>query len=106
MSESVAALRARITLQTPARADDDIGGAALTYANAGSVWAAIESTGGGADDAFGALRSRVSYRLSIRRRTDVRAGWRVLWGARALRVDAVRDDGGVRIVLNCVEESL
>lgn len=106
MNDAVGALRARVTLQAPVRTQDDIGGAALTYADVAEVWAEIAAGAAGAADSFGALRSSASYRLSLRRRDDVRAGWRVRWGGRCFDVEAVRDEGARRIELVCTEEAL
>jgi len=36
----------------------------------------------------------------------VRAGWRVVWGERRLRVTGANDEGAPRIVLVCEEERL
>jgi head-tail adaptor len=47
-----------------------------------------------------------AFRVTINRRNDVRAGWRVIWGARVLRVVGVSDGGAPRIVLVCEEERL
>lgn len=42
----------------------------------------------------------------MRPRVDVRAGWRVIWGARRFAVLGVENDGEARIVLICEEEIL
>lgn len=99
-------MRARVRLQSPVRAPDDIGGAAISWADEGDVWAAIEATGAAHGAGFGASPALSAFRITINRRADVRAGWRVMWGARVLRVTGVRDEGAPRIILTCEEERL
>ena len=106
MSDAIGALRAHVTLQSPTRVADEIGGAAIMWADACAVWAEIVSGGAGEAAAFDADASTASYRLSIRARDDVRAGWRVLWGARVLRIVGVADAGAPRLTLACTEERL
>jgi len=102
----ISTMRARVALQRPVRAPDDIGGAAISWAHEGDVWAAIEATGAVQAAAFDTSPARNAFRITVNRRADVRAGWRVIWGARALRIAGVRDEGGARIALNCEEELL
>jgi SPP1 family predicted phage head-tail adaptor len=106
MSDGVGAMRARITLQQPTRIADEIGGAAILRQSAGDVWAEIAATGVGDGADYDTARSVSGYTVVIHRRDDVRAGWRVSWGARRLRVTGVRDDGAARITLVCEEEML
>lgn len=106
MSEAIGALRARVKLQSPTRVADEIGGAAIAWTDAGDVWAEIEA--GGADEvaSFDASVSVAIHYVTINRREDVRAGWRIAWGSRRLRIIGVADNGEARIQLNCREETL
>ena len=79
MSDAIGAMRARVRLQSPVRADDDLGGAALSWAEQGQAWAAIEAGGASQSPAFDTQPSVSAYRVTINRRADVRAGWRVIW---------------------------
>ena len=106
MIDRLGAMRARITLERPVRAGDELGGAALGWTSEGEVWASIATLGAAQSAAFDANPAVASYRVVITRREDVRAGWRVIWRARPLRIVGVRDDGGARIELNCEEEKL
>jgi len=99
-------MRTRVRLESPVRAPDDIGGAAISWTDEGDVWAAIEATGAAQGAAFDAAPALSAFRVAINRRSDVRAGWRVTWGARVLRIAGVRDEGAPRIVLICEEERL
>ncbi len=105
MSDAIGARSARVTLQSPARTPDDIGGASLGWTSQGDVWAAIEASDAGVSTGFDAARGVSGYRLVINRRADLRTGWRVLWGARVLLIVGVRDDGAMRQTLDCQEES-
>lgn len=106
MSDALGAMRARITLQQPTRIADEIGGAAILWQSAGDVWAEIAASGVSDSADYDTARSASAYAVIIHRRDDVRAGWRVVWGARRLRVTGVRDDGAARITLACEEEIL
>jgi len=106
MSDAIGALRARVTLQSPQRVADEIGGAAILWTDEASVWAAIEAGGASESAAFDGVASIASHRVTINRRDGVRAGWRVAWDARRLRIVGVVDEDGPRIVLQCEEERL
>lgn len=105
MSDTIGALRARVMLQSQTRVADEIGGAAIAWIDQDQVWAEIEATGAGESAPFDAAGSTTSFRVTINRRAGVRAGWRVAWGERVLRITGVRDDGAPRIQLNCEEEA-
>lgn len=106
MSDAIGALRARVRLESLMRVTDEIGGAALAWLSQGEAWAEIAAGGVASNAGLDTSTSVASYRISIRRRDDVRAGWRVVWGARSLSVLGVRDEGGARIELICEEEVL
>lgn len=106
MSEGIGVMRARIALYSPERTPDDVGGGSLAWTPEGEAWAQIEALGGGFGAAFDTAASLSAYRVTINRRDDVRAGWRVAWGARTLRITSVRDEGAPRVVLACEEEVL
>ena len=106
MTDRIAAMRARVRIERPERVADDLGGAPLGWSDQGEVWAAIAATGAVRAAEFDANASVSALRVTINRRADVRPGWRVVWGARVLRVVGVRDGGGQRIELFCEEELL
>lgn len=99
-------MRARVKLQSPTRVADELGGAAIAWSDQGDVWAEIEASGAGERAAFDAAPSVATYGVTINRRDDVRAGWRIAWGVRRLRILGVADDGAPRVVLSCAEEVL
>lgn len=98
-------MRARVTLQSPVRGADDIGGAAIGWADEGDVWAEIMAGSAGQRADYDAAPSLSPCVARIYTRSDVRAGWRLTWGARTLRVMGVRNAGGPRIDLDCEEET-
>lgn len=106
MTKIIGRMRARVRLESPQRTADNIGGAAITWTNQGDVWAEISAGGGGQSAGFDTAPSATAYAFAINRRTDVRAGWRVVWGARVFAVRAVRDEGAPRIELLTEEERL
>lgn len=106
MSDAIGALRTRVKLQSPTRVADELGGAAIVWIDAGDVWAEIDAGGAGESAAYDGASSIATYRVTINRRADVRAGWRIAWGVRRLRVVGVADDGAPRVELNCQEEML
>lgn len=106
MTDAVGALRARVHLLRPTRVADEIGGVAIAWSDEGAVWAEIIAGGAADGAAYDGVASVASFQVAIRRRDDVRAGWRVTWSDRFLRVRGVRDEGGGRIELICEEETL
>jgi SPP1 family predicted phage head-tail adaptor len=106
VSDAIGALRARVKLQSPARIADELGGAAIAWSDEGDVWAEIEASGASEGVAFDMTPSVANYRVTINRRDEVRAGWRIAWGDRRFRITGVADEGAPRIQLNCQEETL
>ena len=106
MSGPISDLRERVTLQSPMRAPDDIGGAAIGWVDQGQAWAKVDARGQSAGEAFDGAGSFVSYSVAIRARADVRAGWRLIWRARTLRIQSVSPAPDARLVLSCEEEVL
>lgn len=97
-------MRARVKIEEPVRVADEIGGAAILWTARGDVWAAIEARSANEAPAFDAARSTSSYSVTIHRRDDVRAGWRIVWDERRFRIVGVSDDGAPRVMLHCEEE--
>jgi len=83
----------RATLQAKVLTPDGGGGYAESWQTFATMWVRIAPIA--ANDVFGpdAPESRVRHRLTLRRRTDLAAGQRVLVGARTFRVHALLDEG-------------
>ena len=97
-------MRARVMLQSPLRVADEIGGAAIAWSDEREVWAAIEALSASEAAAYDAAISTGGFHVAINRFDGVRAGWRIVWGERVLRIAGVRDDGAARVELICEEE--
>ena len=89
----IGGLDQRASLQAKVLTPDGGGGYAESWQTFASVWVKVAPVG--ASDTFGpdALESRVRHRLTLRRRSDIAAGQRVLVGARSFKVHALLDDG-------------
>ncbi|MBY0562880.1 MAG: phage head closure protein [Hyphomonadaceae bacterium] len=104
--DAIGAMRARLRLRKPTRVADEIGGGATSWSDAGEIWAELTVLSAEANTAFDAGGAQARFNVRINRRDDIRAGWRALWGARTLRILAVRNEGGARIDLVAEEEVL
>lgn len=96
-------MRARVTLQSPTRVADEIGGAALLWSDVAEIWAEIEAQSADLRPVHDGVSAEASFRVVINRRDDVRAGWRILWDERVLQIAGVIDDGAPRVALVCAE---
>ncbi len=99
---AIGALRRRLTLQRPVRADDGGGGAAVTWETVAEVWAALSPlTGVEALDAD-RLAGRVSHEIWIRWRADVLPEMRFALGSRLFDIRAAFDTDERRRWLRCL----
>lgn len=92
----IGTLRDRIELQSSTDALDAYGQPARTWATYATVWARVVGQSGGESQQALQQASQVSYRITIRRRTDVEATHRAVWGAKTLNFFATWDDDGDR----------
>ncbi|MDX2235061.1 MAG: head-tail adaptor protein [Hyphomonadaceae bacterium] len=91
MSARLGQLRHRIQLERPGALSDLTGGEP-PYVAAGGAWAAVVAVA--AEDV------RTRYTLVMRRRRDIRPGWRIMLGDRRLRVTAVSEShAGARLLV-------
>lgn len=77
---SIGEMRHQITFQQESRADDDGGGAALTWADIATdptVWAKVEPLSGNEALRGMQLEARVTHRITMRQRLDITAKMRV-----------------------------
>lgn len=94
---SISDLNHRITLQQGAETPDGGGGVTRSWAALGDtpeVYAAIEALSGNAQARLAQFGSRVTHRVTLRFRTDVRAGQRLLWQGAPYAIVFVRDPDG------------
>jgi len=92
----IGALRDLIELQSSTDSVDTYGQPTRTWSTYASVWARIVGQSGGESQQALQQSSQVSYRITIRRRTDVEASHRAIWGSKTLNFFAVWDDDGDR----------
>jgi head-tail adaptor len=70
MSDAIGALRARVKLQSPTRIADELGGAAIHWADEGDVWAEVEAGAASESAAFDTAPSVANFRVTIHRRAS------------------------------------
>lgn len=100
----IGALRHRLTLQRPVRADDGGGGAAVAWETVAEPWAAVSPVTGSEAHEADRLAGRVSHEIWIRWRAGVAPGMRFTMGARVFNIHAVLDIGERRRWLRCLAE--
>lgn len=98
----------RVILQSPAGSRDAVGERTTTWTNVATVWASIGPLSVRDLLAAGQTQSEVTHRVRIRHSSTVAAidaSWRVLFGARILVIQGVRniDERDVEIELLCSE---
>jgi SPP1 family predicted phage head-tail adaptor len=104
---SIGALRDRLTLQSPNRADDGGGGAVVTWDTVAELWAYVRPISGDERLRHDAVTARVTHEVWIRYRANVVPAMRFTDGARILDIVAVLDpasDPGRRDRLQCLCE--
>ena len=89
----IGALRERLTLESPSRADDGGGGAVVTWNTVAELWAAVRPISGDERLRHDAVTGRVTHEVWIRHRGDVVPAMRFTSGARILDIVAVLDPG-------------
>ena len=105
---SIAAMRARLTLQEPLAVDDGAGGQARAWRELAALWAAIRPRSGGEGAWCDAPAGHLSSEVVIRWRPDVRPGMRFAAEGRVFDIRAVFDPDGRRrrLVCHCLERPL
>lgn len=101
-------LRHRVVLQSPDGSRDAVGERTTTWTDVATVWASVNPLTVRELLAAGQVQSEVSHRVRIRHSAAVAAidaSWRVLFGARVLVIQGVRniEEAGVEIELLCSE---
>ncbi|HBR33189.1 MAG TPA: head-tail adaptor protein [Firmicutes bacterium] len=76
----------RITLQKPSKTPDGQGGRKKDFEDVATVWAEFRRPKMATEVEAGAVISDMTQEISIRYRTDVKRGWRVLYGDRSFDV--------------------
>lgn len=84
-------LNQRVILQRKSVVRDDMGGETVTWTDAATVWAEIRPLRGRDLVAAQQAQSEVTARITVRRRPDVQADWRVKHGDDIYDIFAVVD---------------
>ena len=93
MNANIGDARQRAVLEAKVLTPDGGGGFLEAWEAYASIWAALEPQAGTESLQAGRLESRVSHRVTIRRRSDVSANHRLRLGNRVLAIRAVLDEG-------------
>jgi SPP1 family predicted phage head-tail adaptor len=104
-SNPIGEMRERITLQSPLLVPDGAGGADVSWEDAATIWAKVETRSGDERINGERLAPRARRRLTIRHRDGLNTAMRVLWKTRALDIRAIRDPDGRKhlLILDCEE---
>lgn len=79
----------KVTIQRLTSGQDDIGQPVQTWSDLATVWANVKTLTGSEAIKGGAETSTAKASIRIRRRTDVTAAMRVLYGTTAYQIKAV-----------------
>lgn len=101
---AIGALRQRVTIESPVRAEDGGGGATVTWAEVAEVWAAIAPASANERDIAGRLDGVVSHRVVLRFRGDLAGGMRLRHDGRVFRVLVAHDPDERRRWTQCLVE--
>jgi SPP1 family predicted phage head-tail adaptor len=85
------ALRRRLTLEAPVRANDEAASAITTWTSLGGVWAAVTPRQGREIDDADGVSARITTAFGIRWRSDITAAMRLRDGATVYAIHGVRD---------------
>lgn len=98
-------LRHRITIQSATTGSDGQGGTTKTWATLATVWAQVRPISGREAVQAGQMTSTLTTTVTIRSRTDVTVGQRVVHGSRTLAIASVQDPDGrsEQLALLCSE---
>lgn len=82
---------------------DGAGGYTETWNTAATVWAKLEALSGDEDYVAQAIRTRIRYRINLRRNPAIEPARRIVIGTRTFRILDVLDDGSPMLTLLCEE---
>ena len=97
-------LRHRVVIEAPVATPDGAGGEGLTWSTHATTWALIEPVRAGEQLVAGGLASVLTHRITLRHRTDITGGMRVLYRGKRYRVLAAADPDARRRYLTLKTE--
>ncbi len=93
----------RIQLQEKIKTPDGRGGSKSSWSPVATVWAEFRKPNLDTMEQAGAIVSRMTQKISIRYRADVRKDWQVVYGNRIFDVLHTYDYGKEATILVCQE---
>jgi SPP1 family predicted phage head-tail adaptor len=94
--------RHRLELQANIGTPDGLGGFQTTWTRLFDVWARLEPVGAGASVRTGALHDEISHRITLRYRSGISPGMRLIAPDRIFEIDAVFDPDESHRYLICM----
>lgn len=92
----------RIAFQAATLAADGLGGRTKTWAAVPSVpnvWAHVRALGGGEGMAEGQQQARTRYLFTVRNRSDISEGNRIVWQSENYNIRRIEREGGRKLYL-------
>ncbi|MCF4166477.1 phage head closure protein [Zavarzinia compransoris] len=89
---AIGRLRERIAFERPEIDTDGAGGGTLAWIPVADVFAAVEAETGHEPVEADAREAQVTWRITIRARSDLSADWRVVWRGQPLDILAILPD--------------
>lgn len=87
----VGEMKHRITIETPTRSTDGIGGFTSTWATFASAWASITPVAAREDFHASRLEHRVTHKIMIRYVASVTSNMRVVFGSRTFQIKGIKN---------------
>lgn len=99
-------LTERITIETPAKAQNEVGETMLAWSTYATVWAKVESLSGREAERYGEIVGFSGHKVTIRALSGVSTSMRVIYRSRTLEVGAINEYDRVRYMeLICTEKA-
>ena len=92
-----------LTLQEPVKTPDGRGGYTTVWTTRATAWAEFRKTSVATEAANGAVVSDMTREIGTRYRTDVKKGWRAMYGSRRFDVLHTYHYGHETTILVCRE---
>jgi SPP1 family predicted phage head-tail adaptor len=97
-------LNTRLVLEAPVETPDGAGGAARSYTDVTTLWAAVRPVAADGDIVAAATGATVTHRILIRMRSELTTRHRLRDGLRIFRIVALRDHDGTRRFIEIAAE--
>lgn len=105
MTDIASTLNERVTLQTPVLADDGYGGKTVSWTDVATVFADVKPvyTNWNEQEVAGRPEARASYRVVLRKRTDITGATRIIWKTHVLNIQSLHEAGELTSMLTYEE---